>query len=36
MRPKEDRDELERDNELNFVQAAQANKDGPFKYLSRE
>jgi len=36
MKPKEDQDELERDNELNFVQAAQANKDGPFKYLSRD
>lgn len=36
MKPKEDPEELARDNEINFVQAAQSNKDGPFKYLSKE
>ena len=36
LRPKEDVEELIRDNEINFIQAAQANKDGPFKYLGRD
>jgi hypothetical protein len=36
LRPKENQEELKRQNELNFIEASHANKDGPLKYLDKD
>lgn len=35
-KPLDSKEEMIRDNEMNYVEGASSNVDGPFKYLSRE